>query len=158
MTPAIALLKKQKVTHQVVTYDHDPQAESYGLEAAEKLGVPAENIFKTLLVTNDKKELFVGIVPVLKKLDLKEIAHAVGAKKVEMANPDVAQRVTGYLVGGISPLGQKKRLVTVIDDSAEKLDIIYVSGGRRGLDIALAPKDLAELLKAQFAPIGKGKE
>lgn len=158
MTPAIALLKKQKVTHQVVTYDHDPQAESYGLEAAEKLGVPAENIFKTLLVTNDKKELFVGIVPVLKKLDLKEIAHAVGAKKVEMANPDVAQRVTGYLVGGISPLGQKKRLVTVIDDSAEELDIIYVSGGRRGLDIALAPKDLAELLKAQFAPIGKGKE
>lgn len=158
MTPAIALLKKQKVTHQVVTYDHDPQAESYGLEAAEKLGVPAENIFKTLLVTNDKKELFVGIVPVLKKLDLKEIAHAVGAKKVEMANPDVAQRVTGYLVGGISPLGQKKRLVTVIDDSAKKLDIIYVSGGRRGLDIALAPKDLAELLKAQFAPIGKGKE
>lgn len=108
MTPAIALLKKQKVTHQVVTYDHDPQAESYGLEAAEKLGVPAENIFKTLLVTNDKKELFVGVVPVLKKLDLKEIAHAVGAKKVEMANPDVAQRVTGYLVGGISPLGQKK--------------------------------------------------
>ncbi|MFD1261222.1 Cys-tRNA(Pro) deacylase [Entomomonas asaccharolytica] len=158
MTPAIALLKKQKVTHQVVTYEHDPQADSYGLEAAEKLGVPADNIFKTLLVTNDKKELFVGIVPVLKKLDLKEIAHAVGAKKVEMANPDVAQRVTGYLVGGISPLGQKKRLVTVIDDSAEELDIIYVSGGRRGLDIALAPKDLAELLKAQFAPIGKGKE
>ncbi|UYZ83729.1 Cys-tRNA(Pro) deacylase [Entomomonas sp. E2T0] len=158
MTPAIALLKKQKVNHQVVTYEHDPQAESYGLEAAEKLGVPAENIFKTLLVTNDKKELFVGVVPVLKKLDLKEIAHAVGAKKVEMANPEVAQRVTGYLVGGISPLGQKKRLVTVIDDSAEKLDMIYVSGGRRGLDIALAPKDLAELLKAQFAPIGKGKE
>lgn len=157
MTPAIALLKKLKIAHQVITYEHDSQAESYGLEAAEKLAVPAESIFKTLLVSNDKKELFVAVVPVLKKLDLKEIAHAVGTKKLEMANPDVAQRVTGYLVGGISPLGQKKRLLTVIDDSAEKLAIMYISGGRRGLDIALAPKDLAEILNAQFAPIGKGK-
>lgn len=158
MTPAIALLKKQKIVHQVVTYEHDPQTESYGVEAVEKLGVPAEKVFKTLLVTTDKKELFVGIVPVLQHLDLKEIAHAAGVKKVEMAKPDIAQRTTGYLVGGISPLGQKKRLKTFIDDSAKSLDVMYVSGGRRGLDVALAPADLANLLDAGFAPIGKGKD
>lgn len=158
MTPAIDLLKKQKITHHVLPYEHDPNAESYGLEAAEKLGVAAEKIFKTLLVMTDKSELLVGIVPVLKHLDLKAIAHAAGVKKVEMAKPDVAQRATGYLVGGISPLGQKKRLKTFIDDSAETLDIMYVSGGRRGLDIALAPQDLARVLVAPFVGITKEKD
>lgn len=158
MTPAIDLLRKQKITHQILPYEHDPNAESYGLEAAEKLGVAAEKIFKTLLVMTDKNELLVGIVPVLKHLDLKAIAHAAGVKKVEMAKPDIAQRATGYLVGGISPLGQKKRLKTFIDESAKTLDIMYVSGGRRGLDIALAPQDLAKVLVAPFVGIAKEKD
>lgn len=158
MTPAIVLLKKQGVTHQVVAYEHDPNAESYGIEAAEKLAVAAEKVFKTLLVTTEKNELLVGIIPVLMHLDLKSIAQAANVKKVEMAKPDVAQRTTGYIVGGISPLGQKKRLRTFIDKSAEQLDIMYVSGGRRGLDIALAPKDLAKVLTAAFSNIVKEKD
>lgn len=158
MTPAIALLKKHKVAHQVVTYQHDPQATSYGVEAAEKLGVPAASVFKTLLVSNEKQELIVGIIPVLKQLDLKAIAQAAGVKKVAMAKPELAQKATGYIVGGISPLGQKKRLTTFIDHSAAELTTIYVSGGRRGLDIALAPADLAKLLSAQFVAIAKEKE
>ena len=155
MTPAIALLKQQRIKHEVLTYEHDANASSFGEEAAEKLGVAAEKIFKTLLVITDKKELFVGIVPVLQQLDLKKIAQAANVKKVEMAKPDIAQRTTGYLVGGISPLGQKKKLPTFIDIDAEKLDVMYVSGGRRGLDIAISPRDLATLLKADFVPIGK---
>lgn len=155
MTPAIALLKKHQVAHQVVTYQHDPQAISYGVEAAEKLGVPAVTIFKTLLVSNEKQELIVAIIPVLKQLDLKAVAQAVGVKKVSMAKPELAQKATGYLVGGISPLGQKKRLATFIDDSAAELTTMYVSGGRRGLDIALAPEDLAKLLNAPFVAIAK---
>lgn len=158
MTPAIALLKKHQVAHQVVTYQHDPQATSYGVEAAEKLAVPAANIFKTLLVSNEKQELIVAIIPVLKQLDLKAIAQAAGIKKVTMAKPELAQKATGYLVGGISPLGQKKRLATFIDDSAAELTTMYVSGGRRGLDIALAPEDLAKLLNAPFVAIAKEKD
>lgn len=158
MTPAIALLKKQKITYQVISYEHDENSVSYGIEAAEKMGVAAEKIFKTLLVTTDKNELFIGIVPVLKLLDLKHIAQAAGVKKVEMAKPALAERLTGYLVGGISPLGQKKRLKTFIDSSAESLDIMYVSGGRRGLDIGLSPTDLAHVLNAQFAYLARDKE
>ncbi|AWM80177.1 Cys-tRNA(Pro) deacylase [Gammaproteobacteria bacterium ESL0073] len=158
MTPAIALLKKQKIAHQLMSYEHDESAISFGLEAAEKLSVAPEKVFKTLLVTTDKNELFVGIVPVLKQLDLKHIAHAAGVKKVEMANPVLAERVTGYLVGGISPLGQKKRLKTFIDSSAETLDTMYVSGGRRGLDIGISPCDLASVLSAQFTSLARDKD
>ncbi|KTT13643.1 hypothetical protein NS383_00990 [Pseudomonas oryzihabitans] len=155
MTPAIDLLKKTKVPHEVLSYHHDPKAASYGLEAAEKLGLAPETVFKTLLAASEKQELLVAIVPVAGTLDLKALAQAAGVKKLEMAKPDQAQRSTGYLVGGISPLGQKKRLRTFIDASAAELPTIHVSAGRRGLEVALAPADLARLLDAPFVPIGK---
>jgi len=155
MTPAIELLKKGKVPHEVLSYHHDPKAASYGLEAAEKLGLAPETVFKTLLAASEKQELLVAIVPVAGTLDLKALAQAAGVKKLEMAKPDQAQRSTGYLVGGISPLGQKKRLRTFIDASAAELPILHVSAGRRGLEVALAPADLARLLEAPFVSIGK---
>jgi len=155
MTPAIELLKKGKVPHEVLSYHHDPKAASYGLEAAEKLGLAPETVFKTLLAASEKPELLVAIVPVAGTLDLKALAQAAGVKKLEMAKPDQAQRSTGYLVGGISPLGQKKRLRTFIDASASALPLIHVSAGRRGLEVALAPGDLARLLDAPFVAIGK---
>lgn len=156
MTPAIELLKKSQVPHEVLSYHHDPKAASYGQEAAEKLGLAPETVFKTLLAASEKQELLVAIVPVAGTLDLKALAQAAGVKKLEMAKPDQAQRSTGYLVGGISPLGQKKRLRTFIDASAAALPSIHVSAGRRGLEVALAPTDLARLLDAPFVPIGKG--
>ncbi|WP_295463828.1 Cys-tRNA(Pro) deacylase [uncultured Pseudomonas sp.] len=155
MTPAIELLKKSKVPHEVLSYHHDPKAASYGLEAVEKLGLAPATVFKTLLAASEKQELLVAIVPVAGTLDLKALAQAAGVKKLEMAKPDQAQRSTGYLVGGISPLGQKKRLRTFIDESAAELPTIHVSAGRRGLEVALAPTDLARLLDAPFVPIGK---
>ena len=155
MTPAIELLKKAQVPHEVLSYHHDPKAASYGLEAAEKLGLAPATVFKTLLAASEKQELLVAIVPVAGTLDLKALAQAAGVKKLEMAKPDQAQRSTGYLVGGISPLGQKKRLRTFIDKSAAELPGIHVSAGRRGLEVALAPTDLARLLDAPFVPIGK---
>jgi len=155
MTPAIELLKKSKVPHEVLSYHHDPKAASYGLEAVEKLGLAPATVFKTLLAASEKQELLVAIVPVAGTLDLKALAQAAGVKKLEMAKPDQAQRSTGYLVGGISPLGQKKRLRTFIDESAAELASIHVSAGRRGLEVALAPGDLACLLDAPFVPIGK---
>ncbi len=144
MTPAIDLLKKARAEHRVHSYEHDPKSASYGLEAAEKLGLEPAQVFKTLLV------------PVAGTLDLKALAQAAGAKKVEMADPMAAQRATGYLVGGISPLGQKKRLRTFIDSSAQAQPSIYVSAGRRGLEVELAPAVLAEHTSAAFAPIGRG--
>ncbi|MDR6177594.1 MULTISPECIES: Cys-tRNA(Pro) deacylase [unclassified Pseudomonas] len=155
MTPAIELLKKSQVPHEVLSYHHDPKAASYGLEAAEKLGLAPATVFKTLLAASEKQELLVAIVPVAGTLDLKALAQAAGVKKLEMAKPDQAQRSTGYLVGGISPLGQRKRLRTYIDKSAAQLPSIHVSAGRRGLEVALAPADLARLLDAPFVPIGK---
>lgn len=155
MTPAIELLKKSQVPHEVLSYHHEPKAASYGLEAAEKLGLAPAMVFKTLLAASEKQELLVAIVPVAGTLDLKALAQAAGVKKLEMAKPDQAQRSTGYLVGGISPLGQKKRLRTFIDDSAAALPSIHVSAGRRGLEVALAPADLARLLEAPFVSIGK---
>ena len=155
MTPAIDLLKKTKVPHEVLSYHHDPKAASYGLEAAEKLGLAPATVFKTLLAASEKQELLVAIVPVAGTLDLKALAQAAGVKKLEMAKPDQAQRSTGYLGGGISPLGQKKRLRTFIDESAAELPTIHVSAGRRGLEVALAPAELARLLDAPFVPIGK---
>ncbi|KAF1054430.1 MAG: Cys-tRNA(Pro)/Cys-tRNA(Cys) deacylase YbaK [Stenotrophomonas maltophilia] len=155
MTPAIDLLKKARAEHQVLSYEHDPKAPSYGLEAAEKLDLDPARVFKTLLAATEKGELLVAVVPVVGSLDLKALAHAAGAKKVDMADPAAAQRATGYLVGGISPLGQKKRLRTFIDESAQQFPSIHVSAGRRGLEVALAAQTLAELTNAQFAPIGR---
>ncbi|MDA3650066.1 Cys-tRNA(Pro) deacylase [Saccharopolyspora indica] len=151
-TPATALLAKRKVAHEVHAYDHDPRAESFGLEAAEALGQPPERIFKTLVAEVDGK-LAVGVVPVTGQLDLKALAAAVGGKKAKMAEVAAAERATGYVAGGISPLGQKKRLPVVIDSSATGFDTIYCSAGRRGLEIELAAADLVRLLDAVLADI-----
>jgi len=156
MTPALDLLKKTRAEHRVHSYEHDPKSASYGLEAAEKLGLDPQQVFKTLLASSEKGELLVAVVPVVGTLDLKALAHAAGVKKCEMADPAVAQRATGYLVGGISPLGQKKRLRTFIDDSAQNFATIHVSAGRRGLEVELAATVLAEHTQGKFAGIGRG--
>lgn len=155
MTPALDLLKKVCAPHRVHSYEHDPKAPSYGLEAAEKLGLEPGRVFKTLLASSEKGELLVAVVPVVGSLDLKALAHAAGVKKTEMADPAAAQRATGYLLGGISPLGQKKRLRTFIDSSAQDLTTLYVSAGRRGLEVELAPGVLAAQTQATFANIGR---
>jgi Cys-tRNA(Pro)/Cys-tRNA(Cys) deacylase len=155
MTPAIDLAKKKKISFQVHHYDHDPSAQSYGEEAAEKMGLPANRVFKTLVVASDKNSLCVCIVPVSGMLDLKAVAKAIKVKKVAMADAGKVQSTTGYVLGGVSPLGQKKQLATVIDDTAQAFDTIFVSAGKRGLEIELSPSDLQALTRAQFAPIGK---
>ncbi|MCJ8168866.1 Cys-tRNA(Pro) deacylase [Atopomonas sediminilitoris] len=154
MTPALKLLEKQRIAHRALPYAHDPNAPSYGLEAAQKLNLPVEQVFKTLLAEADG-ELLVAVVPVSGSLDLKALAHAAGAKKVQMANPQQAEKVTGYRVGGISPLGQKKRLRTFIDSSAQAMTQMYVSAGKRGLDVELAPQALQQLCQASWAAIGR---
>lgn len=156
MTPALDLLKKVRAEHRIHSYEHDPKAASYGLEAVEKLGLESARVFKTLLAASEKGELLVAVVPVAGTLDLKALAQAAGVKKTEMADPAAAQRSTGYLLGGISPLGQKKRLRTFIDQSARPFPTIFVSAGRRGLEVELAADVLAEQTKAVFAPIGRG--
>ena len=152
MTPATKLLKANKIDFSIHEYEHDANAKSFGLEAAEKLNLRVEEVFKTLLVT-DEKNYFVAILPVHHQLNLKKVAQAVGAKKLKMSDPKDAERLTGYLVGGISPVGQKKRLKTVIDQSAVQLEKLYVSGGKRGLDIVLKPQYLAKVLSATFADV-----
>lgn len=158
MTPAVNLAKKLKLNYQLHEYTHDADAESYGQEAADKLAVAPERVFKTLLVVDDNDKLAVAIVPVCAKLNLKKVARALGRKKVQMAEPKVVERTTGYVIGGVSPLGQKKRLATVIDDSAQSQASIYVSGGRRGLEIELPASQLAQALTAKFADIKEDVE
>jgi len=153
MTPAINSAKHAGIAFQIHDYAHDAAAESFGLEAAEKLGVPPARVFKTLVVMLDGKQLAVGMVPVDKQLGLKQIAKAAGAKKATMAAPAEVERATGYVLGGVSPLGQKKRLASFLDASAEGFATLYVSAGRRGLEIELAPNDLLALSQAQLAPI-----
>ncbi len=153
MTPAINMARRAKISHRIHEYQHDACSESYGTEAVEKLGLPPEQVFKTLVVSLDGKSLAVGVVPVAGKLNLKQIARAAGAKKAAMADPVEVERVTGYVLGGVSPLGQKKRLPTFIDDSARQFASMHVSAGRRGLEIELAPEDLRQLTAARFAPI-----
>ncbi len=142
------------MTFATHTYAHDPKHESYGLEAAEALGLDPAAVFKTLVADVDGK-LTVAIVPVEHQLDLKALARAVDGKKAQMADVKHAERTTGYVAGGISPLGQKKRLPTVLDDSALALATIHVSGGRRGLEIELAPADLLALTSGVAAPIAR---
>ena len=153
-TPATAALTRAGVAFTTHAYEHDPAAASYGLEAAEVLGLPADQVFKTLLADVDGA-LVVAIVPVARKLDLKALAAAIGGKRAAMADPHVAERTTGYVVGGISPLGQRRALRTVLDDSATAYDVVYVSGGRRGFDLGLSPADLAAQTAATTAPIAR---
>jgi Cys-tRNA(Pro)/Cys-tRNA(Cys) deacylase len=155
MTPAIDAARKAKIAHQVHEYAHDPSSESYGAEAAEKLGLAQDRVFKTLVAATDGGELVVAVVPVSSMLNMKSLAKAVGAKKAAMAKPADVERVTGYVLGGVSPLGQKKRLKTLIDASAETFPTIYVSAGRRGLQIELNPQDLKKLTGGGFAEIGR---
>lgn len=153
MTPAIKLLRQCKVDHSIHEYQHDASSESFGLEAAEKLGFDPGRVFKTLVVRLDKEQMAVGIVPVSSMLNMKLMAKACGAKKAAMASPAEVERATGYVLGGVSPMGQKKRLNTIIDSSAGNFGTILVSAGKRGMDIELSPEDLAKLTNAGFAPI-----
>lgn len=153
MTPAIDKAKKSKIDFTVHEYVHDPAAESYGVEAAQKLGVAEERVFKTLVLSLDNGKLAVAIIPVSMQLNMKLLAKRVGAKKAAMAAPADAQRSTGYVLGGVSPLGQKKRLPTVLDASALSQPTIYVSAGRRGLEIELSPADLLKLTQGLSAEL-----
>jgi Cys-tRNA(Pro)/Cys-tRNA(Cys) deacylase len=156
-TPAIIQLDRAGAEFVVHQFEHDPLDRHYGMAAARALGVDPDRMFKTLLAdvagSNATITQVVGIVPVSAQLSLKELAVAVGAKRAEMCDPTVAERLTGYVVGGISPFGQKKRLPTVIDETAELSETIFVSGGKRGLDLEVPPAVLIELLDAVVAPI-----
>ncbi|ACV77801.1 Cys-tRNA(Pro) deacylase [Nakamurella multipartita] len=154
-TPAIAVLTRAKVAHTLQPYHHDPATTAFGDEVVQALGWPADRVFKTLVATVDGK-LTVGIVPVAAQLDLKALAAAAGGKKAGMAKVADAERSSGYVAGGISPLGQRKPLPTVIDETATLFDTIMVSAGRRGLQVELAPDQLARLTRAIFAPIASG--
>lgn len=159
MTPAINLAKQCALDYQLHEYIHDSNAASFGLEAAEKLGVDVSQVFKTLVVSTDTSTLAVAVLPVDKTLNFKKMAKALSSnklltcKKVQMADPKQVERSSGYVLGGVSPLGQKKRLPTVIDSSAVEHTTIYVSGGRRGLEIELPPAQLADTLAACFSDI-----
>ncbi|GGG54102.1 Cys-tRNA(Pro)/Cys-tRNA(Cys) deacylase [Pseudohongiella nitratireducens] len=149
MTPAILLLKKTRTPHEVHEYQHDASHGSFGLEAAEKMAVPAEQVFKTLVAEVDKSRLIVAILPVSSTLNLKKLAKAAGGKKAAMADAALVEKTTGYVLGGVSPLGQKKLLPTYLDASAANFEQIYVSAGRRGLEVALPPDALLALLKGR---------
>jgi Cys-tRNA(Pro)/Cys-tRNA(Cys) deacylase len=155
MTPAIRLLESQGIAHQVTSYELENGSGSYGLDAARALALPAASVFKTLLAQLDDDRLVVALVPVDASLDLKALAKAAGTRKARMAETATAERATGYLVGGISPLGQKKRLPTFIDESVMNLETIHVSAGRRGLELSLTPNDLIALTAARVADLAR---
>lgn len=153
-TPATTVLDQAGIAYTVHPYDHDPGAGSYGLEAAAALGLDPATVFKTLLALVDGS-LVVAVVPVTGQLDLKALGAAAGGKRAVMATPEAAERSTGYVVGGISPLGQRTALPTWVDSSAEPLGTMYVSAGRRGCDLGLAPEDLLRLTGGRWASIGR---
>jgi Cys-tRNA(Pro)/Cys-tRNA(Cys) deacylase len=153
-TPATALLTRLGIAHSVHTYEHDPRRGSYGLEASDALGIAAERVFKTLVAQVDGM-LTVGVVPVVGQLDLKALAAVAGGKKAVLADVAAAERATGYVAGGISPVGQRKRLPVVIDSSALGFPTVFCSGGRRGLEIELVPADLVRAASAVVAAIAQ---
>jgi Cys-tRNA(Pro)/Cys-tRNA(Cys) deacylase len=152
-TPALLAAQAAQIAYNVHEYTHDPHAASYGLEAATVLGLAPARVFKTLIAAVDDRQLTVAIVPVTARLNLKALAAAAGGKRAEMADPAAAERATGYVLGGISPLGQRRRLPAVLDASALDHATIFVSGGRRGLEIELAPADLVGLTAATVVSI-----
>lgn len=157
MTPAVVLLEEQGIAFDVHEYDRGDEHRDFGLEAAVALGLDPDQVFKTLLVDveggDGSRDPVVAVVPVSCMLSMKLVAAAVGSKRATMCEAKQAERITGYVVGGISPLGQRRRLRTLLDESVELFDTIYVSGGRRGLDISVSPHDLVEVLDAEIAPI-----
>ena len=153
-TPATAALVRAGIAFTVHEYDHDPRAASFGEEAAAALGLDPDQVFKTLLTLVDARPT-VAVVPVSGRLDLKALADAAGGRRAEMMGTDAAQRLTGYVVGGISPIGQRKALPTLIDETAILFDTVYVSGGKRGMDIGLAPEDLVRATDATLAPVAR---
>lgn len=155
MTPAIVAVQRARVPHVVREYAHDPAAASFGMEVVAKLELDAARVFKTLIAELDGGRLVMALVPVAQLLDLKALAAALGAKRAAMADGAAAERATGYVVGGISPLGQRRRLPAVIDASALGWETVYVSGGRRGLQLELAPQDLMRLTRARTARIAR---
>ncbi len=157
MTPAIRAAKQANIWFQIHEYVHDPGAESYGAEAAEKLALPPARVFKTLVVSLGNRNSAVGVIPVSSMLSMKLMAKAVGGKKAVMANKQEVERATGYVLGGVSPLGQKNALPTVIDTSAADFDSIFVSAGRRGLEIEVRPRDLQTLTRGSLASICQGQ-
>lgn len=155
MTPAILLLRKSHIAHDVLSYEHDPSVESYGREAVDRLELDADTVFKTLVADVEGVGLVCAVVPVLAMLDVKALADALKARRARMADPAAAERATGYVLGGISPLGQKKPLPVVIDASALRFPRMHVSAGRRGVELALAPMDLVKLARARTGFIAR---
>lgn len=153
MTPAVRAAEAAGISITMHRYEHDTSAESYGQEAAEKMGLAPERVFKTLVARLDGRVLVMAVIPVATRLDLKKLAVAMGAKKADMAGPAEAERATGYVVGGISPLGGRKKLPAVVDASALLFETVFVSGGQRGLEMELSPTDLVRLMAAQTATV-----
>ena len=153
MTPAVKVLKASSIPYTVHSYDHDTMSRSYGLEAAEKLGIAPQRVFKTLVVMLETKRLCVGVISVEQQLNMKRIAKAAGGKKAGMADSQLAERTTGYVMGGISPIGQKRRLDAYIDRGAIAHETIFISGGKRGLDIELDPSELIGLINATITDL-----
>ncbi|WP_101675516.1 Cys-tRNA(Pro) deacylase [Alloalcanivorax mobilis] len=154
MTPAVRLAERAGVVFHLHSYESDPQVEHYGLEAAQALRLSPERVFKTLLAVVDERPQ-VAMVPVHLKLDLKALARAAGGKKAVMTDAALAQRLTGYVLGGISPLGQKKRSPLWLDERAGDLETLYMSGGRRGLEIEMAPADLLAITGGKLVPLAR---
>tara|TARA_R110000744_G_scaffold327664_3_gene433392 strand:+ start:1418 stop:1891 length:474 start_codon:yes stop_codon:yes gene_type:complete len=153
MTPAVKQLNKLALSYKLHQYQHDTSCQSYGLEAVDKLQVSAEFVYKTLVVDVDSRYLAVAIIPVVDTLSLKKLAKALKAKKIKMADANKVQNSTGYVLGGVSPLGQKKTLTTILDNSAKTLNTLFISGGKRGLEIELTPQNLVQSLQATYASI-----
>jgi Cys-tRNA(Pro)/Cys-tRNA(Cys) deacylase len=155
MTPAVLFLEKNKINFKILSFEHEKNSSAFGIEAVEKLDENPLKIFKTLIVKDTKNNYFTAVVPALKKLSLKAFAKGLNLKKTEIASPEEASKITGYIIGGISPLGQKKRLPTIIDSSAKNFNSIIVSAGKRGLEIEISPIELGKILNSKFVDISE---